>query len=906
MAAKTRLQGPYGYRETNDYVSEPHMICQAINNIKLDSKCKDKEIADHAFFGVNYDKDLSSFVFLNSGGTMVGVAKMKEVIFSDLLKSSTYDANSKKIVFTFENGDVIDVDVKDLTNNDSFGDGFEIVSADNARNIKIKINKDSEEYLTLSSDGLGVKLSGVTDAIAAEAKAREEADNALDNKISDLSNTVEEKTNELTNKVDFVAQSLTLEIEQREKSDNDIWDAIGTVSSITSGSSATLAELLKKEIEDRAFSDNQLILAIENEADNRAHSDEDIWDAIGEVSAITSGETSLLAIIRKEQADRENADKTLDTKIDESILKEQTDRVYADKAQDKVIEEINNNLVTSVNTINKNVNDGFAIVNTAVGNNATAIQDLYTQLEANKVKIEKVTNGLDTTVREEYKLTKTNGEQLGETIKIYKDSSIISIELVDENDKGTKGQFLKYTYYDTESKIQSVYVNVSAFLVESEFKNGFDVNASTGVINVKIDPTSDEYLTVGENGVKLSNVKAKFGSLDAELAKSGETMDALHQLIMSSVNDEIEARKEGDSNLQEAMLANLAKIVELSGTVETKAAISSLLEEISDRTNADLELTKNINTVSANTETVSTKVDVLTSSLNDEIKERKNSDELITDLISANRTDIDANKTNIESLNSSKADATALETEISDRKTADNELSNRVKTLEGDIYVRTVSAKDNTVDVTTADENVTVGVKLDTDTNNLVKVSDNGINAKVNLEYDSASNVLIFASSALSEEKRLKLNAPEKFDIVSLDYINSISDNSYILRIGYQVDGGATQYKTVDIASILSKINVSNTLGSPVVLNMDTAHTITADITVATAHTDNVLVKDGNALYVSKNDIIGELTSTIAALTSRVTVLEEKIKNLSSTASTQNLNSSVRSIADDSDFFDLE
>lgn len=906
MATKTRLQGPYGYRETNDYVSEPHMICQAINNIKLDSKCKDKEIADHAFFGVNYDKDLSSFVFLNSGGTMVGVAKMKEVIFSDLLKSSAYDADSKKIVFAFENGDVIDVDVKDLTNNDSFGDGFEIVSVDNARNIKIKINKDSEEYLTLSSDGLGIKLSGVTDVIAAEAKAREDADNILDNKISDLSNTVEEKTNELANKVDFVAQSLTLEINQREKSDNDIWDAIGTVSSITSGSSATLAELLKKEIADRAFSDNQLILAIENEADNRAQSDEDIWDAIGEVSAITSGETSLLAIIRKEQADREEADKVLDTKIEESVLKEQTDRIYADKAQDKVIEEINNNLVTSVNTINKNVNDGFAVVNTAVGNNATAIQDLYAQLEANKVKIEKVSDGLDATVREEYKLTKTNGEQLGETIKIYKDSSIISIELVDEDDKGTKGQFLKYTYYDAESKVQSVYVNVSAFLVESEFKNGFDVNASTGVINVKIDSTSDEYLTVDENGVKLSGVKTKFDFLDEELAKSGETMDALHQLIMSSVNDEIEARKEGDSNLQEAMLANLAKIVELSGTVETKAAISSLLEEISDRTNADLELTKNINTVSANTETVNAKVDVLTSSLNDEIKERKSSDDLITDLISANRTDIDTNKTNIESLNSSKADATVLETEISDRKAADTDLSDRVKALEGDIYVRTVSAKDNTVDVTTVDENVNIGVKLDTDANNLVKVSDNGINANVNLEYDSASNALIFTSSALSEEKRLKLNAPEKFDIVSLDYINSISDNSYILRIGYQVDGGATQYKTVDISSILSKISVSNTLGSPVVLNMDTAHTITADVTVATAHTDNVLVKDGNALYVSKNDIIGELTNTIAALTSRVTVLEEKIKNLLSTTSTQSLNSSVRSIADDSDFFDLE
>ena len=47
-------------------------------------------------------------------------------------------------------------------------------------------------------------------------------------------------------------------------------------------------------------------------------------------------------------------------------------RIGADAAQDKVIKQVNDNLVASVNTINKNVADGFTALNQADANKVAA------------------------------------------------------------------------------------------------------------------------------------------------------------------------------------------------------------------------------------------------------------------------------------------------------------------------------------------------------------------------------------------------------------------------------------------------------------------------------------------------------------------------------------------------------
>ena len=126
-------------------------------------------------------------------------------------------------------------------------------------------------------------------------------------------------------------------------------------------------------------------------------------------------------------------------------------------------------------------------------------------INANDVKLSAVTPS-STTVKEEYALYNGNGAQLGDSIKIYKDQSLVSITLEDNDGSGKTGQYLKYTYIDASGITQSTYVDVSKLLVEAEFKDGLVVSGN-GEVSVKIDPISETFLTVSPGGVKLSGVQ---------------------------------------------------------------------------------------------------------------------------------------------------------------------------------------------------------------------------------------------------------------------------------------------------------------------------------------------------------------------------------------------------------------
>ena len=84
MAKKNRIQQPYGYRDMNEYTSEANMLSNAISSI---GKCDCNDIANKAFFSVEYKDDLESFTFMNMNGSPVGTAKMYDVKFSKLIES---------------------------------------------------------------------------------------------------------------------------------------------------------------------------------------------------------------------------------------------------------------------------------------------------------------------------------------------------------------------------------------------------------------------------------------------------------------------------------------------------------------------------------------------------------------------------------------------------------------------------------------------------------------------------------------------------------------------------------------------------------------------------------------------------------------------------------------------------
>lgn len=131
---------------------------------------------------------------------------------------------------------------------------------------------------------------------------------------------------------------------------------------------------------------------------------------------------------------------------------------------------------------------------------ATSIKTVSNDAKSYSVKKltpEEVTTLGDTNVREAYKLIDEDNAQAGDTIKIYKDSSLKSVAL--------DGQTLNFTYILADGSEKTVGVDVSTFLAESEFGNGLEV--VNHIVNVKVDSTSETFLTVGEGGVKLSGVQ---------------------------------------------------------------------------------------------------------------------------------------------------------------------------------------------------------------------------------------------------------------------------------------------------------------------------------------------------------------------------------------------------------------
>ncbi len=120
----------------------------------------------------------------------------------------------------------------------------------------------------------------------------------------------------------------------------------------------TLDNVLKQEMTDRATANRAQDLVINQINENMAE------------GFITVNET--MATINQNVADGFTALSATDKALDDKLGQEIADRKGADAAQDKVIQQVNDNLVTSVNAINKNMADGF-----------TALSNTDAQLQAN-------------------------------------------------------------------------------------------------------------------------------------------------------------------------------------------------------------------------------------------------------------------------------------------------------------------------------------------------------------------------------------------------------------------------------------------------------------------------------------------------------------------------------------------
>ena len=194
--------------------------------------------------------------------------------------------------------------------------------------------------------------------------------------------------------------------------------------------------------------------------------------------------------------------------------------------------------------------------------------------DAKTYSIVKMTEGLAANVKEAYKLVDDDGTQSGATIEIYKDSSLKSVAL--------SGQKLQFTYILADGTEDTVGVDVSSFLAESEFADGLQV--VDHVVSVKIAEDSESFLTVDEAGVKLSGVQTAINTaVEAEhdRAVSAETelnnaivaeakrADEAEKALGVRIDNEITARENADNAITAKMASDKS---ELEGMIAAASA----------------------------------------------------------------------------------------------------------------------------------------------------------------------------------------------------------------------------------------------------------------------------------------------------------------------------------------------
>lgn len=161
----------------------------------------------------------------------------------------------------------------------------------------------------------------------------------------------------------------------------------------------------------------------------------------------------------------------------------------------------------------------------------------------NGLSIQEIVPADDKTLRS-YELRNANNQKLGVTINVPKDQTIKDIRLstldatLSEDGNivdGTEGIALCISYITSNGAYKLSTIDYSQFIEEKEFGNGLSVENHT--VTLKLDPESDTFISLGENGLKLSGIQQALDSVIQDLQKKAITIpfNTLNSLDLSEV-----------------------------------------------------------------------------------------------------------------------------------------------------------------------------------------------------------------------------------------------------------------------------------------------------------------------------------------------------------------------------------
>lgn len=258
--------------------------------------------------------------------------------------------------------------------------------------------------------------------------------------------------------------------------------------------------------------------------------------------------------------------KSEEAKITASLAIEVSRATTAENSLSERITAEQNRATAAEGTLTDNLNSEISDRKEAIkaeSDRAKAAEQAL-QAKVGSITVAKVTPH-DSTTAVSYQL-QVNGEAKGVTIDIAKDQSIKDIEVLDMNATlkadgtiqagspvGSTALCISYILADGTYKLAKL--DYSKFLEETEFANGLEV--TNHKVYVKIDPLSENFLSVSSTGVKITGVQnAINAAVNAEKAAreaaDTEIKNSITQAGQSStaaLNAEIARAKEAEATI---------------------------------------------------------------------------------------------------------------------------------------------------------------------------------------------------------------------------------------------------------------------------------------------------------------------------------------------------------------------
>jgi hypothetical protein len=212
----------------------------------------------------------------------------------------------------------------------------------------------------------------------------------------------------------------------------------------------------------------------------------------------------------------------------------------------------------------------------------------------------------DPNVKEEYNLVDADGNNIlsGDTIKIYKDSSLYDVYLGHVDDTltsptdptvipGSGDTALCFIYQKADGTYELVAINVEEFIEENEFASGVTWDNVAKAVKGVVDPASEkvhteyddagapivsgdaEVLTVGADGFKVDNIQK---AIDAAV-KNG-VKNAVNEI--ESSNDSISATSSvtEDGSVKDDLVTD-ASLIKMSGFTADVSGFTGITEATS-------------------------------------------------------------------------------------------------------------------------------------------------------------------------------------------------------------------------------------------------------------------------------------------------------------------------------------